>query len=87
MSAKKKLKKLRVAYEGLAHEYAEYRHDRQEQMTRIRAALDAAYTGARTGNLMTPPWVAQSIDEARTAGGWTLPPRSSDQDDAEGSAT
>ena len=74
MSAKKKLKKMRAAYDAVVSEYADYRRDRQEQMTAIRAALDDAYRGARTGNLITPPWVAQSIDDAREAGGWTITP-------------
>jgi hypothetical protein len=74
VSAKKKLKKLQAAYDAVVTEYADYRRDRQEQMTRIREALDDAYRGARTGNLMTPHWVAQSIDDARAAGGWTIAP-------------
>lgn len=65
---------LRAAHADIKTEYADFRRDRQEQMTRIREALDDAYRGARTGNLMTPPWVVQSIDDARAAGGWTLPP-------------
>lgn len=75
---------LAAAYAEIKTEYAEYRKDRQGQMTRIRAALDDAYAGARTGNLITPHWVLQSIDDARTAGGWTLPPQPSDSgaDDA-----
>jgi len=74
MSAKKELEKLQAAYDAVVSEYAEFRRDRQEQMTRIRAALDDAYRGARTGNLITPHWVMKSIDDAREAGGWTLPP-------------
>lgn len=58
---------LDAAYAEVVREYADFRRDRQEQMTRIRAALDAAHRGARTGNLMTPPWVAQSIDDALAA--------------------
>ena len=67
---------LQAAYDDVVREYAAFRHDRQEQMTRVRAALDDAYRAARTGNLITPHWVVQSIDAARAAGGWTLPPRS-----------
>ena len=74
MSAKKKLKKLQAAYDAVVSEYADFRRDRQGQMTRIRAALDDAYRGARTGNLITPSWVVQSIDDARAAGGWAIAP-------------
>lgn len=78
---------LQAAYDDVVREYAAFRKDRQEQMTRVRTALDDAYRGARTGNLITPPWVAQSIDDARTAGGWTLPPTSADLDHTEGNET
>ncbi|MDA4893284.1 hypothetical protein PFZ55_41130 [Streptomyces sp. MS2A] len=63
-----------TAYGAVVREYAAFRRDRQEQMTRICAALDDAYVGARTGNLITPHWVVKSIDDTREAGGWTLPP-------------
>lgn len=69
---------LDAAYQEVVGEYADARRDRQEQMMRIRAALDDAYRGARSGNLITPHWVVQSIDDARAAGGWTLPPSSAD---------
>lgn len=69
---------LRRSYEAIKREYADFRRDRQQQMMRIRSALDDAYRGARTGNLVTPHWVVQSIDDARAAGGWTLPPSSGD---------
>ena len=75
--------RLDAAYQEVVNEYADARRDRQEQMTRIRAALDDAYRGARTGNLVTPHWVVQSIDDALEAGGWTLPPHSAEQDHGE----
>lgn len=71
-----RISEMRAAYDDVVAEYAAARRDRQDQMERIRTALDDAYRGARTGNLITPHWVVQSIDDARAAGGWMLPPRS-----------
>lgn len=59
------IERLTAAYAELKTEYGEYRLDRQDQMTRLRAAIDDAERGARIGNLMTPPWVVQQIADIR----------------------
>jgi hypothetical protein len=58
---------LQAAYSEVKGEYADYRLDRQDQMARLRSAIEDAERGSRTGNLMTPPWVAQSIRDIRAA--------------------